>query len=145
MPAKNLDQFPPGLKVLVAEDNEAVRAFILRALEPYPLQVKGVSNGQEALDALAVAPFDVLISDIMMPIVDGITLALKAVRQYPDLKIVMISGYAQERMRAHNLDALVHRIVAKPFAPEEIAEAIQDALETPSASGLNKSPFDKGV
>jgi two-component system cell cycle response regulator CpdR len=44
----------------------------------------------------------------------------------------MISGYAQERMRAHNLDALVHRIIAKPFSLEEICEAVKNALTLPA-------------
>ena len=72
-----------------------------------------------------------LVTDIVMPNVDGIALALKAVRLFPDLRIVMISGYAQERMRAHNLDALVHRIIAKPFSLEEICGAVKDALSLP--------------
>ena len=72
-----------------------------------------------------------LVTDIVMPNVDGIALALKAVRLFPDLRIVMISGYAQERMRAHNLDALVHRIIAKPFSLEEICDAVKNSLALP--------------
>jgi CheY-like chemotaxis protein len=93
-----------------------------------------VADGQQALDTLAHEKFDVLITDIVMPNVDGIALALKAVRLFPDLRIVMISGYAQERMRAHNLDALVHRIIAKPFSLEEICAAVKDALALPATA-----------
>ena len=53
---------------------------------------------------------------------------MKAMRIFPNLRIVMISGYAQERLRAHNLDALVHKIIAKPFSLEEICEAVKNAL-----------------
>jgi len=108
-----------------------VREFIERALQSSGARISTVCDGQQALDALARDRFDVLVTDIVMPNVDGIALALKAVRQYPDLKIVMISGYAQERMRAHNLDALVHRIIAKPFSLEEICEAVQDVIALP--------------
>lgn len=117
--------------VLVAEDNPAVREFIVRSLTSAGHKVSAVGDGQQALDMLAKENFDVLVTDIVMPNVDGIALALKAVRLFPDLRIVMISGYAQERMRAHNLDALVHRIIAKPFSLEEICDAVKDAMSLP--------------
>ena len=120
-----------GIHVLVAEDNPAVREFITRSLASAGHKTTAVADGQQALDTLSKEKFDVLVTDIVMPNVDGIALALKAVRLFPDLRIVMISGYAQERMRAHNLDALVHRIIAKPFSLEEICGAVKDALALP--------------
>jgi two-component system cell cycle response regulator CpdR len=122
---------PPPTRVLVAEDNPAVREFIVRSLASCGYEVKAVIDGQQALDRLAEEKFTVLVTDIVMPNVDGIALALKAVRLFPDLRIVMISGYAQERMRAHNLDALVHRIIAKPFSLEEICAAVKESVSLP--------------
>ena len=119
------------VRVLVAEDNPAVREFISRSLTSAHYNVTAVADGQQALDSLAKEKFEVLVTDIVMPNVDGIALALKAVRLFPDLRIVMISGYAQERMRAHNLDTLVHRIIAKPFSLEEICNAVKDAIALP--------------
>ena len=121
-------------RVLIAEDNPAVREFIVRSLESANYKPTAVADGQQALDALAKEKFDVLVTDIVMPNIDGIALALKAVRLFPDLRIVMISGYAQERMRAHNLDALVHRIIAKPFSLDEICDAVKDAIILPPGS-----------
>jgi two-component system cell cycle response regulator CpdR len=120
-----------GVRVLVAEDNPAVREFIVRSLMSAGYKITAVADGQQALDMLAQEKFAVLVTDIVMPNLDGIALALKAVRLFPDLRIVMISGYAQERMRAHNLDALVHRIIAKPFSLEEICEAVKSSLALP--------------
>ncbi|MDE1902011.1 MAG: response regulator [Alphaproteobacteria bacterium] len=117
--------------ILVVEDNPAVREFIVRSLASAGYDISAAADGQDALDALAHKKFDVLVTDIVMPNVDGIALAMKAVRLFPDLRIVMISGYAQERMRAHNLDALVHKIIAKPFSLEEICEAVKNALAMP--------------
>jgi len=134
MTTKNNPTTNTGVNVLVAEDNPAVREFIQRSLQSSGHTVTPVADGQQALDALAREKFDVLVTDIVMPNVDGIALALKAVRLFPDLRIVMISGYAQERMRAHNLDALVHRIIAKPFSLEEICDAVRDALAQPPNS-----------
>ncbi len=118
--------------VLVAEDNPAVREFITRSLASAGHKVTAAVDGQQALDILAREKFDVLVSDIVMPNVDGIALAMKATRLFPDLRVVMISGYAQERMRAHNLDALVHKIIAKPFSLEEICEAVKNVLPSPT-------------
>lgn len=123
----------PDVKILVAEDNPAVREFIVRSLQTLGCQVVGVTDGQEALAMMGREKFDVLVTDIVMPNVDGIALALKAVRLLPELRIVMISGYAQERMRAHNMDALAHRIIAKPFSLEEICNAVKDALAMPAS------------
>ena len=117
--------------VLVAEDNPAVREFIARSLSSVGYKVAEAVDGQQALEMLMREKFNVLVTDIVMPNVDGIALAMKATRLVPDLKIVMISGYAQERMRAHNLDALVHKVISKPFSLEEICEAVKNALSFP--------------
>lgn len=118
-----------GYRILIAEDNPAVREFITRALAGAGHEVVATVDGQQALDQLTRETFDVLVTDIVMPNVDGIALALKATSLHPDLRIVMISGYAQERMRAHNIDALVHRIIAKPFSIAEICDAVKDAMQ----------------
>jgi two-component system, cell cycle response regulator CpdR len=117
--------------ILVAEDNPSVREFIIRSLTGAGYEVTAVTDGQQALDLLVGGTYAVLVTDIVMPNMDGIALALKAVRLFPDLRVVMISGYAQERMRAHNLDALVHRVIAKPFSVEEICSAVKEALSLP--------------
>jgi len=130
---ENSDQQARALpRVLVAEDNPAVREFIVRSLASVGYAVTAAIDGQQALDMLAGEKFDVLVSDIVMPNVDGIALAMKATRLFPDLRVVMISGYAQERMRAHNLDTLVHKILAKPFSLEEICDAVKNALAMPA-------------
>lgn len=122
------------VKVLVAEDTPAVREFIVRSLQSLGATVVSVEDGQQALDVLAREKFNALVTDIVMPNVDGIALALNAVRMYPDIRVIMVSGYAQERMRAHNLETLVHKIIAKPFSLEEICGAVKDALALPPST-----------
>ena len=126
--ATNPSTKSPVYRILVAEDNPAVREFIQRALGSAGHDVTVTVDGQQALDQLSRETYDVLVTDIVMPNVDGIALALKATSLHPDLRIVMISGYAQERMRARNIDALVHRIIAKPFSIVEICDAVKDAM-----------------
>ena len=63
-----------------------------------------------------------------MPGMDGIALALKATKDHPDMAILLMTGYAAERQRAHNLDELIHEVVAKPFTLKQICAAADDAL-----------------
>jgi DNA-binding response OmpR family regulator len=118
-------------RILLAEDDEAVSAFVLRALKLRGHEVSVAGDGLAALDALEAGNFDLLLTDIVMPGMDGIALALKASRDRPDMKILMMSGYAHERQRAHNLEALIHRVLTKPFSLEEVCKAVEEALGSP--------------
>lgn len=115
-------------EILLAEDDEAVREFVLRALSYYGHQVTAVPDGGAALEALEKSPYDLMLTDIVMPGLDGIALALKATKVRPDMPVLMMTGFASERQRAHNLDALIDRVIAKPFSLKEICAAVDDAL-----------------
>jgi len=117
-------------RILVAEDEEALRAFIARALVEDGHEVVAAADGAEALDALSRPgeTFDLLLTDIRMPIMDGIALALAAARDRPDLIILLMTGYADQRERAHGLDALIHDVIAKPFSLAEIKSLVAGAL-----------------
>jgi len=114
--------------VLIAEDEAPVREFVSRALQHAGHVVTSVEDGFEALEALAGEHFDMLLTDIVMPGLDGIALALKLGSSHPDLPILMMSGYAAERQRAHNLEALVHRVIPKPFSLKDIVIAVEETL-----------------
>jgi two-component system, cell cycle response regulator CpdR len=115
-------------RILVAEDESAVREFVVRALRVAGHEPTAVDDGQQALNALAMSRFDLLLTDIVMPGLDGIALALKASSAYPDMRVLLMSGYAAERQRAHNLDALFHDVIAKPFSLKALCEAVDDTL-----------------
>lgn len=117
-------------RILVAEDDKAVREFVARALRHSGHDVVTADDGLEALARLEKDDFDLLITDIVMPGLDGIALALKLAKERPDLPILMMTGYAAERQRAHNLDALIHRVVPKPFTLQQICSAAEEALGT---------------
>ncbi len=114
--------------ILIAEDEDAVRAFLVRALGLRGHEITAVADGSAALEALQKASFDLLLADIVMPQLDGVTLALKASKDFPELRIVLMTGYASERPRAYDLDALVHEVVEKPFTLEQICAAVDAAL-----------------
>ncbi len=118
-------------RILIAEDESSVREFVTRALVQRGHAVTATCDGSEALDALQEESFDLLLADIVMPQLDGVGLALKVAKEYPDLRVVLMTGYAAERDRAHNLDALVHQVVSKPFSLSEICETVDAALNAP--------------
>lgn len=133
-------------RILIAEDEAALREFIGRALTHHGHEVVAVGDGAEALVTLQKGPpFDLLLTDIVMPVMDGIALALKASKDYPDLRILMMTGYAAERQRAYNLDALIHDVIAKPFTLDEICEKVSEAL-TSDRTGLRPATtVDRGL
>ncbi len=116
-------------KILVAEDEASVSAFVVRALAQSGHAVKSAPDGLAALAALSAEPFDLLLTDIVMPRLDGIALALKVSKDYPAMKILLMTGYSAERQRAHNLAALVHRVIAKPFTLDQICKAVEEELQ----------------
>ena len=121
--------------ILVAEDDNAVREIVTRALERDGHDVTAVADGMAALDALAGTRFDLLLSDIVMPELDGIALALKVTKDYPDVAVLLMSGYAAERQRAHNLDVLIHEVIPKPFTLENIRSAAARTLKQKQNTG----------
>jgi CheY-like chemotaxis protein len=122
-------------RILIAEDEEALRGFVRRALADVGHEVTVAADGAEAIDLLARGTFDLLLTDIKMPVMDGIALALAAARDHPDLVIVLMTGYADQRERAHGLDALIHDVITKPFTLAEIRLAVASALAAVPSRG----------
>ena len=117
-------------RILVAEDESPVREFVTRALQHAGHEVVAVPDGQIALERLAGAHFDLLLTDIVMPAVDGIALALKATRDDPALRVLLMTGYPAERQRAFNLEDLIDRVLMKPFSLDDLLAAVRAALAT---------------
>jgi CheY-like chemotaxis protein len=133
-------------RILVADDEAALREFVSRALSHYGHEVSAVEDGAQALVALQKeGPFDLLLTDIVMPIMDGIALALKVTKEFPDLKVLMMTGYAAERQRAHNLDMLIHDVVAKPFTLDEICAKVEEALASDGNLAGGTTTTDNGL
>lgn len=105
-----------------------MRAFVGRALASFGHETVVVSDGGGALLALQQQRFDLLLTDIVMPVMDGIALALKASADWPEMPILMMTGYAHERQRAHNLDTLIFAVLDKPFGIAQLRDAIDRAI-----------------
>ncbi len=118
-------------RILVAEDDEAVQTFVGRALAHRGHEVTTVDDGIQALERLSGDRFDLLITDIVMPGLDGIGLALRVARDYPELRVLLMTGYAAQRERAHNLEALIFEVIPKPFTLRQICDAAEQAMTDP--------------
>lgn len=115
-------------RILVAEDNGSVRDFVERGLVAGGHVVTAVNDGGAALEALQRDRFDLLLTDIVMPVMDGIALALLASDEFPDMPVLMMSGFSHERQRAYNLSELIQDVLEKPFALSDLLAAVDKAL-----------------
>ena len=117
-------------RILLADDEEPVRGFLKRGLELDGHAITTAVDGGDALDRLTEAQgaFDLLLTDIRMPIMDGIALALAAKRDFPDLTILLMTGFADQRERAKGLQAIVADVLTKPFSLADLRGAVTRAL-----------------
>jgi CheY-like chemotaxis protein len=117
-------------RILIADDEDSMRTLVARAIAMDGHEIVTAQDGAEALELLTQdqGAFDLLLTDIQMPVMDGIALALTAARDFPDLKILLMTGFADQRERASGLNAIVHDVVTKPFSVADIRTAVADAL-----------------
>jgi two-component system, cell cycle response regulator CpdR len=117
-------------RVLIADDEDSMRSLVARAVAMDGHETVTAADGAEALDILTgdARAFDLLLTDIKMPIMDGIALALAAARDLPDLIILLMTGFADQRERASGLNAIVHDVITKPFSVADIRAAVAGAL-----------------
>lgn len=102
------------IRILLAEDEEAMRSYLARALENAGYEVVAVESGVKALPLLENEDFDLLLSDIVMPELDGIELAQRCAEISPHTKVMFITGFAAVTLKASR-DAPQAKVLSKPF------------------------------
>jgi DNA-binding NtrC family response regulator len=117
-------------KLLIVEDDESVRTLSARAFERAGHSVHVAEDGAQGLERIIEAQggYDIVVSDIRMPEMDGIEMAKAAAAKFPDLKIVLMTGYADQRERAEELNGIILDVVQKPFTLAEIRARVGRAL-----------------
>ncbi len=117
------------MRILLTEDDDSVRAFVSRALELDGHDVAIACHGVEAMERLTECDggFDLLVTDVKMPIMDGIALAHEAAGLWPGLPILLMTGFADQRERAQDLADVIRDVVTKPFTLDQIREAVSEA------------------
>lgn len=118
-------------RILVVDDEEPLRTLVARGLSMDGHSCLTAADGAEALDILIAEQgrFDLLLTDIRMPLMDGIALALAAKREFPDLTIMLMTGYAEQRERAKSLEAIVSDVMTKPFTIAELRAKVLAVIE----------------
>ncbi|MEH3106245.1 MAG: response regulator [Sphingomonas fennica] len=121
--------------ILLVEDEAMVRSVAERALSRQGYRVLTATNGEEALEVMEQSePIDLLISDVVMPTMDGPTLVRHARARHPDLPVLFMSGYAEEQLR-RSIDVEKVAFLPKPFSVLQLCTAARDTLAARKAEG----------
>ena len=111
-------------RILLAEDDDSLRNFLTRALERAGYEVESCPDGETAVDALG-SPFDVLLTDIVMPGIDGIEVARIAAQRQPGLRIMFITGFAAGALSAGDRAPAGAKVLSKPVHLREIVAEVE--------------------
>ncbi len=115
-------------RILLAEDDESMRGFLVRALKKAGYEVIDFANGEEAYERLKSEPFTLLLTDIVMPKMDGIELARRASELDPDLKIMFITGFAAVILNNDLAAPKDARVLSKPFHLKDLVREVDRLL-----------------
>jgi two-component system cell cycle response regulator CpdR len=115
--------------ILLAEDDDSLRGFLAKALGRAGHMVTSCRDGNEALAALEIRPFDLLLADIVMPGIDGIELAQRATEHLPKMKVLFITGFAAVALNAKRRGASRDaKILSKPFHLRDLVAEVDKIL-----------------
>ena len=115
-------------RILLAEDDEDMRRFLVKALQKAGYEVISFGNGSEAYERLKEEPFTLLLTDIVMPEMDGIELAKRATELDPDLKVMFITGFAAVALNPDNEAPKDAKILSKPFHLRDLVAEVERML-----------------
>ncbi len=118
----------PAKRILLAEDDDSMRGFLERALKNAGYDVLAYDNGKDALDRLQQEPFTLLLTDIVMPLMDGIELARRAGEIDPSLKIMFITGFAAVTLNNGVETPKDARVLSKPFHLKDLVREVDTLL-----------------
>mgnify|MGYP006284800257 FL=1 len=116
-------------RILLAEDDNDMRRFLVRALEQAGFQVASYDNGLSAYNRLREEPFELLLTDIVMPEMDGIELARRATELDPDIKVMFITGFAAVALNPDAETPKDAKILSKPFHLKDLVHEVEKLLE----------------
>ncbi len=122
------------IRILLAEDEAAMRTYLARALENAGYEVVAVDRGTAALPHLEAGHFDLLLSDIVMPEMDGIELAQRCAEISPATKVMFITGFAAVTLKA-NREAPQAKVLSKPFHLKDLVLEVQRMFGDEAMSG----------
>jgi two-component system cell cycle response regulator CpdR len=116
-------------RILLAEDDEDMRRFLVKALERAGYDVIDYDNGASAYERLREEPFSLLLTDIVMPEMDGIELARRATEIDPDLKVMFITGFAAVALNPDSKAPKDAKVLSKPFHLRDLVNEVEKMLQ----------------
>ena len=116
--------------ILIAEDDTSMLGFLKLALEKAGHEVTDRTNGVEALETLkgSTETFDLLLTDIVMPGMDGIELSQQATKVQPDIKVMFITGFSAVAVGREDIQADTAKVLSKPFHLNDLVEQVETLL-----------------
>ena len=123
------------MRILIAEDEKSLNKILVSRLTAEHYSVDACFDGQEALDYLAGAEYDAVVLDIMMPVMDGLTVLRKIRARDKSLPVLLLTARDSIEDRVAGLDAGANDYLVKPFAVEELLARIRVMLRKPDQSG----------
>ena len=121
-------------RILIAEDDDSMRRFLARSLTEAGHMVEAVGDGLQAADCLAADEFDLLLADVVMPGMDGIELARRAIAVRPGIRVMFITGFAAVALKNREKAAPEAKVLSKPFHLRELVEEVGRMLPAQSAA-----------
>ena len=115
-------------RILLAEDDNDMRRFLVKALQTAGYSVASFDNGLSAYNRLREEPFELLLTDIVMPEMDGIELARRATELDPEIKVMFITGFAAVALNPDNNAPKDARVLSKPFHLRDLVNEVQRLL-----------------
>lgn len=119
---------PERPRVLVVDDEPSIRELLTRTLALTEYEVEAVADGRTGLERLRLGPYDLLIADLRMPVMDGLTLIREARRLQPTLPVIIITGYSSEQSAIDAVNLGVVGYLVKPFRVPQVLSAVSRAL-----------------
>ena len=115
-------------RILLAEDDHDMRRFLAKALENAGYQVVAFDNGRSAFERMREEPFTLLLTDIVMPEMDGIELARRATEMDPDLKVMFITGFAAVALNPDSNAPKDAKVLSKPFHLKDLVNEVEKLI-----------------
>ncbi len=140
LPVENIQQIEKPAQgtetILVVDDEPALLELVQETLQDLGYRVLSASNGKQALQILSEKPaINLLFSDVIMPGINGLELAKQAHQQYPDLKILLTSGYTEKAIANNNQSQFTANMLTKPYSKDDLAQRLRQVLDKPIKNG----------
>jgi DNA-binding NtrC family response regulator len=116
-------------RILVIDDEEIVRVSCKRALAPEGYEVDSAASGEEGLDLFEKADYDLVLTDLKMPVMDGIEVLLSIKKKRPEQNVMIMTGYDTVEHIVEAISSGAAHYIEKPFTPDTLIERINEVLE----------------